>query len=67
MKEVFLTEQEIYEYYEEQTKHWRHIANDWPIELTPIFVNYEDFTKDPINQVRFMLILILINILIEEN
>jgi hypothetical protein len=52
VKEVFLTEKEIYEFYEEQIKHWQHIAHDWPIELTPIFVNYEDFIKDPINQVH---------------
>lgn len=50
---VHLSEEEILSYYEEQMKQWSLVVRDWPIEITPLFVNYEDILKDPIKEVIY--------------
>ena len=58
---INLSESEILDYYQEQTNQWIFIVQDWPIEITPIFVNYEDILKDPLKEVKY-LVLIYLNI-----
>ncbi|CAG2105360.1 unnamed protein product, partial [Medioppia subpectinata] len=47
-----ISDQEMREYHEFLVKDWQTIGSQWPIDIIPIYICYEDLIADPLTQLR---------------
>ncbi|CAG2110031.1 unnamed protein product [Medioppia subpectinata] len=47
-----ISDQEMREYHEFLVKDWQTIGSQWPIDIIPIYVCYDDLIEDPLTQLR---------------
>jgi LPS sulfotransferase NodH len=51
-EKVSINENDLKEYYETLESEWKLIGSQWPTDVLPIFISYEDLMFDPIRELR---------------
>jgi len=51
-EKITLDESDLKEYFETLESDWKTIGSQWPTDVLPIFLNYEDLIIDPIQELK---------------